>query len=111
MTFVHERAEARNNEVASTFTVVSTAAHDRAWWAGEAASAGTDWSGVVETAVELMVAAGIIEHPDPEVLSFWDAPCWREAAVEYHQNRAGRLAVRAQATGAAAPAHGGQRLA
>src|SRR5262245_50581389 len=61
--------------------------------APEAASARTDWSGVVETALELMVAAGIIEQPEPEVLSFWDAPSWREAAVEYHRDRVGRLTV------------------
>jgi hypothetical protein len=55
----------------------------------EAASARTDWSGVVETAG----AAGIIDQPGPEVISSWDAPSWREAAVEYHRDRAGRLAV------------------
>src|SRR5262245_17091249 len=93
MTFVHERADARNNEVAPAFTVVSTAAHDRAWWVGEAASARTDWSGVVETALERMVAAGIIEQLEPEVFNSWDAPSWRDAAAEYHRDRSGRLAV------------------
>ncbi len=59
----------------------------------EASSARTDWSGVVETALELMVAAGLIKQPEAEVISSWDAPSWRQAAVEYHRNRAGRLAV------------------
>jgi hypothetical protein len=61
--------------------------------AREATSARTDWSGVVETALELMVAAGVIEQPEPEVISSWDALSWRKTAVEYHRDRAGRLAV------------------
>jgi hypothetical protein len=56
----------------------------------KAATARTDWSGVVETALEFMVVVGIIEQPELEVLH---APSWREAAVEYHRDRAGRLAV------------------
>src|SRR5262245_20089169 len=59
----------------------------------EAASARTDWSEVVETALELMVAAGLIEQPEPEVISSWDAPSWRQAAVEYRRGRPGSLAV------------------
>src|SRR5262245_37895505 len=93
MTFVQERAEARNNEVAPTFSVASTAAHDRAWWAGETASAGTDWSGVVETALDLMVTAGIIERPAAETLTLWDTSSWPDAALEYHRSRPGPLAV------------------
>jgi hypothetical protein len=54
------RAEARNSEVSHTFTI---ATYDRAWWAEEAASAGTHWSGVVEAAVKMMVAAGIVAEP------------------------------------------------
>jgi hypothetical protein len=92
MNFVHDRAEARNSEVTPTFTVVSTAAHERAWWAEEAACAGTDWPSVVGAALELLVAAGIIE-PEPDAMTPWDALSWRDATVEYHRGRPGRLAV------------------
>jgi hypothetical protein len=87
-------ADARNSEVALTFTVVSTAAHDRAWWAEEASRASTDWPSVVAAALELLVASGILEpEPDTDTMTPWDAPSWREAAVEYHRDRAGRLAA------------------
>jgi hypothetical protein len=82
---------ASTSSVAAPLAVVSTAPDD--WWAEEAARTGSVWSGVVQTALELMVAVGIIEQPEPEVLSSWDAPSWREAAVEYHRDRPGRLAV------------------
>src|SRR5262245_54023386 len=40
----------------------------------------------------MLVTAGIVEsEPEPESLT-WDAPSWREAAVEYHRDRPGRLA-------------------
>src|SRR5262245_3422042 len=77
---------------AAPLAVVSTAVHDREWWAEEAVRAATDWSGVVETAIEMMAAAGIVE-PHPETITPWDAPSWREAATEYHRDRSGRLAV------------------
>jgi len=73
--------------------VVSTAVHDREWWAEEAVHAGTDRSGVVAAALEMMIAAGIIGQPAVETITAWDAPSWRDAAVEYHRNRPGRLAV------------------
>jgi hypothetical protein len=75
---------------ASTTPVVSTAPEDREWWGAEAARTGTDWEGVIATAFEMMVAGGILE---PERMTTWDAPSWREAVVEYHRDRAGRLAV------------------
>ena len=59
--------------------------HDREWWAEEAVRAGTDRSG--------LVAAGMVEQPQPETITPWDAPSWREAAAEYHRDRSGRLAV------------------
>ena len=78
---------------AAPVAVVGTAVHDRAWWAVEAVRAGTDRSGVVAAAVEMMVAADMVEQPQPEAITPWDAPSWREAAAEYHRNRSGRLAV------------------
>jgi hypothetical protein len=77
---------------AAPFAVVSTAVHDREWWAEEAVRAGTDRSGLA-AAVEMMVAAGMVEQPQPETITPWDAPSWREAAAEYHRDRSGRLAV------------------
>jgi hypothetical protein len=67
---------------AAPFAVVSTAVHDREWWAEEAVRAGTDWSGLVAAALEMMVAA-----PQPETITPWDAPSWREAAIAYHKDR------------------------
>lgn len=65
----------------------------REWWAAEAIRADTDWPGVVDTALEMLVAGGVIE-PEPDV-PHWDAPSWREAAVDYdyHRDRPGSLAV------------------
>ena len=70
---------------AAPLAVVSTAVHDREWWAEEAVRAGTDRSS--------LVAAGMVEQPQPETITPWDAPSWREAASEYHRDRSGRLAV------------------
>src|SRR5262245_28831698 len=78
---------------AAPFVVVSTAVHDREWWAEEAVRASTDRSGLVAAAVEMMVAAGMVEQPKPETITPSDAPSWREAAAEYHRDRSGRLAV------------------
>jgi hypothetical protein len=71
----------------------STAVHDREWWAEEAVHAGTDWYGVVTAALEMLVTTGILELPESESLTHWRAPSWREAAIEYHCNRRGCLAV------------------
>jgi hypothetical protein len=76
----------------ATPALISTAVRDREWWAVEAVRAGTDWSGVVETAFEMMVAGGLLETK-PETFAAWDAPCWCQAAAEYHRDRLGRLAV------------------
>jgi hypothetical protein len=79
---------------AAPLAAVRTTVHDREWWAVEAIRAGTDWSGLVAVALEMMVAAGIIElEPEPEIMSHWDAPTWREAAIEYHRDRHGCLAI------------------
>jgi hypothetical protein len=78
---------------AAPFGVVSIAVHDREWWAVEAVHAGTDWSGLVAAALEMILAAGTIEEPAAQAMTPWDAPSWRDAAVEYHRDRLGRLAV------------------
>jgi hypothetical protein len=75
---------------AAPFAVVSTAVHDREWWTEEAVRAGTDRSGLVAAAVEMMVAAGIIEQPDPKIMTTWDGPSWRASAKDYHEQRASR---------------------
>src|SRR5262245_60723826 len=77
---------------AAPLAVVGTAAHDRAWWAEEAAHTGSDWPSVIDTAIEMMAAGGILK-PEPQIMSPWDAPSWREAATEYHRDRSGHLAV------------------
>jgi hypothetical protein len=66
--------------------------HDRAWWTEESARVGTGWPAVIDAALEIMVAGGILE-PEPDTMTTWDAPSWRRAAVEYHRDRPGRLAV------------------
>jgi hypothetical protein len=73
-------------------SVISDIGRDRIWWAEEAVRTGADWAGVVDTALEMMAAGGILE-PEPDAMTPWDAPSWREAAVEYHRDRAGRLAA------------------
>jgi len=75
---------------AAPFAVVSTAVHDREWWAEEAVHAGTDWSGVIAAALEMMVTAGIIEQPQPETIIPWDGASWRASAKDYHEQRASR---------------------
>jgi hypothetical protein len=36
--------------------------HDRAWWAKEAARVGSDWPGVVASALWMLARAGVIER-------------------------------------------------
>lgn len=83
-------AAASATTIADSTTAVSTAPEDREWWAAEAARTGTDWGGVIATAFEMMVAGGVLE---PERITAWDVPSWRQAAVEYHRDRPGCLAV------------------
>jgi hypothetical protein len=64
MQAITERAPARNNFLLACShccTSARSAIRDREWWAAEAARTGTDWLGLVVTAFEMMVAAGIIE--------------------------------------------------
>jgi hypothetical protein len=86
-------AASPNVAPAAPFAVVSTAVHDREWWAEEAVRAGTDRSGLVAAAVEMMVAAGMVELPQPETITPWDAPSWRRAAAEYHKYRGDRVSI------------------
>jgi hypothetical protein len=72
--------------------VVSTRARNEAWWAEQSAKDDADWPGVVNAALEMMVAGGILES-EPDTVNSWDVPSWRQAAVEYHRDRPGRLAV------------------
>ena len=54
---------------AASFAAVSTAVHDREWWTEEAVRAGTDRSGLVAAALEMMVTAAIIEQAQPETIT------------------------------------------
>ena len=78
---------------AGPLAAVRTAVHDREWWAVEAIRTGTDWSGLIAAALEMMVAAGIIEEPAAQAMTPWDAQSWLDVAVEYHRDRPGPLAV------------------
>ena len=78
---------------AGPLAAVRTAVHDREWWGEEAVRTGTDRSGLVAAALEMMVAAGIIEQPAAQAMTPWVAQSWRDAAVEYHRDRPGPLAV------------------
>ena len=76
---------------------VSTAAHDREWWAAEAARCCTDWEGIVETHFAVLTNLGLLERK-PAIMTeldenAWTAPGWREAAVEYHKDRRDRRLV------------------
>jgi hypothetical protein len=78
---------------AQSLSVIAQRPRDHAWWVEEAARSGTDSPSVVRAALEMLVAAGIVEQPQPETITPWDAPPWREAVAEYHRDRHGhRLA-------------------
>ena len=77
---------------AAALVILSAGAHDRGWWAAEAVRTGSDWPGVIDAAFEMMAASGVLE-PELETMTAWDVPSWRQAAVEYHRNRPGCLAV------------------
>ena len=70
--------------------VVSTALHDREWWAEEAVRTGTNRSGLVAAALEMMTAAGIIEQPEPKTMTTCDGPSWRASTKDYYEQRASR---------------------
>ena len=63
--------------------------------ASTATAGSTDWPAVVDTALAILVEAGIIESAEDEVETTpWDDPGWRAAALDYHRDRDGRgLAV------------------
>jgi hypothetical protein len=99
----HARAEARNTEVTPTFSVVSTAAPDRAWWAEEASCAGTDWASVVETAIELLLAAGIIEPIKERPGMTWDGSTFRRLCLEADARQRAQVRCAAPAERSAPP--------
>ena len=47
---------------AISVVLVAEPMHDRAWWIEESARAGTGWAGVIDAALNIMVAAGITEQ-------------------------------------------------
>jgi hypothetical protein len=78
--------------------IVAEPIHDRAWWTKESARVGTGWPAVVDAALEMMVASGILERkPTTEAATMtedwkqvaheaWHAPPWREAAEKYRED-------------------------
>jgi hypothetical protein len=54
-------APASTITTAAPLAVASTAAHDREWWAAEAARCGTDWEGIVEAHFAVLAMLGLIE--------------------------------------------------
>ena len=63
------------------------ATRDHQWWASESARAGTDWPTLVSTALDLLVAGGVLEPEPDDTMTSWNAPSWRAAAVDYHRDR------------------------
>ena len=80
------------------FAIVAEPIHDRAWWTEESARVGAGWPAVVDAALEMMVAGGILEpKPTTEAATktedwkqvaheAWHAPSWREAAEKYRED-------------------------
>jgi hypothetical protein len=75
---------------AQSLSVIAQRWRDHASWAAEAARIGTDLPSVVRAALEMMIAAGIIEQPEPKTMTAWDGPSWRASAKDYHEQRASR---------------------
>jgi hypothetical protein len=72
--------------------------HDRAWWARQSLTDGTDWHSIGEAALAVLRQHGFLdaqqgEGPKAQQSEAWLAPSWREAAVDYQKNRAGRPAA------------------
>src|SRR5262249_58410554 len=84
------RSSAPSPSSAAPFAAVSRAVHDRERWGEEAVRAGTDGSGLVAATVEMMIAACIIEQPEPKTMTTWDGPSWRASAKDYHEQHASR---------------------
>ena len=63
---------------------------DRAWWREEAVRVGSDWQTLAEATAAVLASAGILQ---PDKMPHWDAPCWRQAAKEYHEQHAGRAST------------------
>jgi hypothetical protein len=63
---------------------------DRAWWREEAVRVGTDWQTLAEATAAALASAGILQ---PDTMPHWDAPSWRQAAKDYHEQRGGRAST------------------
>ena len=81
MIFVHNRTDARNNNLWGRSCSAAAIATAAPLVVG---------SGVVGAALEMMIAAGIIEQPEPKTMTTWDGPSWRASAKDYHEQRASR---------------------
>jgi hypothetical protein len=48
-----------------------------------------DWAAVSNGALAMMASAGVVDVDVPiaVVADPWDAPSWREAAIDYHRHR------------------------
>ena len=63
--------------------------HDREWWAVESARLGSDWPGVIRTAVDMLAIAGLTLAP-PDA---WEPATFRQLCAE--ADRTDRRAPRA----------------
>jgi hypothetical protein len=90
----------RNSDSPSP-TVAADIGHGREWWARQSLVDGTDWQSIGEAVLAVLRQHGFFdvrqgEGPKAqergEASEAWCAPSWREAAVDYHKNRAGRPA-------------------
>jgi hypothetical protein len=64
--------------------IVAEPIHDRAWWTEESAPVGTGWPAVIDAALEIMVAAGVIR---PEQSTFELACEQADRKRQPHPNR------------------------
>ena len=113
MELIPARAPARNTDSPveerdlrdrlSTVPLAPTAAtdigHDRAWWARQSLIDGTDWQSIGEAALAVLRQYGFLcldarqgegpkaQEAEKAVSEAWNAPSWREAALDYHKSR------------------------
>ena len=86
----------RNSD--SPSPTVTADIHGREWWARQSLIDGTDWHSIGEAVLAVLCQHGFLdaqqgEGPKAQQSESWLAPSWREAAVDYHKNRAGRPAA------------------
>jgi hypothetical protein len=99
MELITDRAPARNTDSPSPTTDIG---HDREWWARQSLIDGTDWQSIGEAVFAVLRDHGFVDarqdegpqaQESGEASGAWLAPSWREAAVDYHTNRADRPAA------------------